>query len=414
MTIAHAPFFQALGSATQGDAVWQSTLAGLDVLRLIDSFSENASAAAATQSMSIASARFTAQTISSGNPARAILLRILNSIETEGCLTVEAGRDTILYGRSLDLEGRWSLASDVFKTVVESFKQLDQTEIVIEASTALGAAARNTGDWNTSDNGYARAQYLADVIGHRPLALTVRVGVAGSHMARGNLPAAQEELDFVLTEARAHNFQSVEAIALHAKASVAHLRGEFQSAVHLAYRSLELTTNGSARDRVLADIAAAYAELGMRDAARAGYSIVVLSSPHQSVRWQNTVNLMELATLDRDEKMFDEYVGQLETAALDTRLKAYFLYYRGLGLRTFCRDGAEEVLAQARDHASANKLNQLAFEIERTLEAADSPATQTGPEFTRPSGELQRIAEVLEHLRDASLESTAMEGAGAA
>lgn len=100
----------------------------------------------------------------------------------------------------------------------------------------------------------------------------------------------------VVGEARAHNLQQVEALVVHAQASVAHSRGDYQRAVHLACRSLELTTNKTSRERFLGDTAAAYAGLGMRDTARDGYSIVAMTSPHQWVRWQATLDSVDEAT----------------------------------------------------------------------------------------------------------------------
>ena len=265
------------------------------------------------------------------------------------------------------------------------------------------AAARMSSDWKVSDRGYARAQHLADTTKNRALSLTVRVGIAGTHMVHGNLPAAEEELQDVVTEARAYNLQQVEAKAIHAQASVAHSRGDYQRAVHLAYRSLELTIDKTQRERLLGDIAAAYAGLGMHDAARDGYSIVAVTSPHQWVRWQATINLMELAVMDGDESQFDTCVAQVRTASLDPRLHAYSLYFQGLGMRRFGRDDADEMLHCARDYASSHQLHQLAFEIDKSLEQTIAATPTAGQEAAASGGdpdELRRIATVIMHLRE--------------
>ena len=401
--IAHTVFFGSLGGMRENDPAWPPVFAGLAVLRLIDSFRVNPAQARDAEEMTLVSARAAAAGIREGDPTREVLLRIISLLDETRHLDPEIGRELLLYGRALDLEGRWTLAADVFNTIVESFTGSENIDLVIEASTALGAAARTTGDWKTSDRGYAHAQHLADTTKNRALSLTVRVGVAGSHTVHGNLPAADEELLEVVAEARRHSLQSVEAQAIHAQATVAHYRGDYQRAVHLAYRSLELTTNKTSRERILGDIAAAYAGLGMRDAARDGYSIVAVTSPHQWVRWQATLNLMELAIADGDESQFDNYVDQVKSAALDPRLNAYSLYFQGLGLRQFGRDSADEMLSCARDYASAHQMHQLAFEIQKALESPAIPGTIDNPEVDMPSGEdseeLRRIAEVIMHLR---------------
>ncbi len=398
--IRHVPFFATLSQTPSDGPEWRSGFAGLAVLRLIDAFRTDSASAAQTEAATIESARRAVSLIHDGDPARAILVRALNLLEAQKSLSANIGQELLKYGRALDLEGRWALAADVFQTISESFTAPECAELVIEASTALGAAARNTGDWASSDRGYAKAQHMADKIGNQVLSLTVRVGVAGSYMVHGNLPAAESELDEVLTEARSHNLQQVEAIAMHAQASVAHSRGDYQRAVHLAYNSLELTTNKTARDRILGDIAAAYAGLGMKDVARDGYSIVALISPHQWVRWQATLNLMELAIADGDERGFDDSVAQMQKATLDPRLHTYYLYFTGLGLRRFGRPNAEQVLESARDFASQHQLHQLAHEIEQSIESGEVVPHGSESSPLEPTEELQRVAEALMHLRE--------------
>ena len=96
-----------------------------------------------------------------------------------------------------------------------------------------------------------------------------------------------------------------------------HTLAETISARYTSRIAVSLTIDKTARERILGEIAAAYHGLGMLDAARDGYSIVAVTSPHQWVRWQATINLMELAVADCDESQFDTYVEQLSTAALD-------------------------------------------------------------------------------------------------
>ncbi|MGK2962128.1 MAG: hypothetical protein ACSLFK_08275 [Gemmatimonadaceae bacterium] len=402
--ILHHAFFEALGSTEAGSPQWDSLFAGLVTMRLLDRAAEGADATIPSGDWGERDrTRARAEAMSAGNPVRAVLLRILDASAASTILSPELGASLLSYGRALDIQGRWTLAADVFQTITDSFSERLYPRIVIEAATALGASARNTGDWETSNRAYARAEHLAESIGDRALSLTARVGLATSQMIRGNLPAADAELEQVLDEANAAGFTTVQAIALHACASVAHSRGDFNKAIHVGYRSLELTTNSSARERLLADISAAYAELGMLETARDGYSIVAMTSPHQWVRWQATLNLMELAIKDADEGSFDNYVAQLEGAALEPRLLTYFLYFRALGSRRFSRSDEHALFAAAQSSAESNQLHQLAFEIE-AAKLTDSVPEEIAGIATAAEGEaaaeLLRIAEVLGHLRD--------------
>jgi ATP/maltotriose-dependent transcriptional regulator MalT len=301
------------------------------------------------------------------------------------------------------MEARWPQAVDVFQLIAEVISARQYPRLVVEACTALGAAARSAGDWTTSNHAYARAEHLAAEIGDRELGLMVQIGLAGSQMIQGNLPAADAELDEVFAKAGEGKYPRIEAKALHARASVAHCRGDYQRAVNLAYRSLELTTDGSDRERLLADIAAAYAGLGMRAAARDGYTIVSVTSPHQWVRWQATLNLMELAIEDGDAQAFDDFLNQMEGARLDPRLRTYHLYFRARGMRVFDRPGWESEFAAAQHYAETHHYTQLAHEIETAriappvLPAADGSSEPPAP---APTEDLRRIAEVLEHLRE--------------
>lgn len=397
--IKHHAFFEALGAlGDEKSPEWRSIFAGLSVLRLLDRLADVRESVPEATTHELDQSRRSVEGVSEGDPVRAILLRILDRLGANASVETETGRDLISYGRALDLAAKWPLAVDVFQTVTESFSPRNDSAIVIEASTRLGAAARNTGDWQKSERAYTRAEHLAESIGDKAASLTAQIGLANSEMFRGNLQNADQTLGKIVAEANSLKLVNVEATALHDRATAAHLKGEFERGIHLAYRSLELTTNPTSRDRLLADIAAGYGELGMREAARHGYSIVAITSPHQSIRWQSTLNLMNLAIDEGDEASFDRYVNELETAAFDPRLKTYFLFYRARGSRRFNRGNSESLFQQAQAFAEENKLHQLVFEIE---EAVSKPV----PDITfEPTPELTRIAEVLEHLHDQTSE----------
>lgn len=403
--IRHHAFFETLGALEESDPAWNSVLGGLSVLRLVDWLVADKDAGNGDRPpvAGIDGVREIAGSIREGDPARAVLLRILDGLESPHAFSPDLARELMTYGKSLDLEGRWPLAADVFQSIADNFRSQRFSPIVIESLTALGAATRNTGDWSTSDRAYAEAQHLADLIGDRVLSLTAQTGIANSHVAHGNLPAAEAELAEVLDEAGTLGLLQVEALALHTKAYLAITAGDYQRAVHYGYRSLELTTNETARDRILGDLAAAYAGLGYREAARDGYSIVAVTSPHQWVRWQATLNLMELAIDDGAETQFDQYVAQVDGQPLGPRLQSYLLLLKARGFRRFERTGAEEFLAVAHREAAKHQLHQITFEVEAEMGVAAIRLPAKGLASTPSedhSGELGRIAEALAHLRE--------------
>ena len=389
--IRHHAFIEALAALDEKDPLWMSTLGGFSVLRVVDSI------AGREAEPPLAAARKATEAIPQKDPSRGILMRIVDRLEKKPELSSEVGNDLLSYGRAMDVEARWFIAADIFDTLGEVFQAREHFELVTDAATALGSAARNLGDWERSASAYATAQHLADSVRDVARSLIVEVGIATTSMMRGNLPAADAVLDEVMAAAEREGLDSVKAIALHARASVAHTRGDYRRAIHFAHQSLELTTNTGARDRLLADIAAAYAGLGIFDTARDGYTIVALTSPHRAVRWQAKLNLMELAIAEGSEARFDELRDELDREPLDPRLRAYFLLYSGLGLKRFGRTGADEMLEAAREHAAQHDLHQIAFEAEGASRESVA-ATVAQPEHEVPT-ELIDIAQRISGLR---------------
>jgi tetratricopeptide (TPR) repeat protein len=395
----HNAFFEELGRLDDSNPEWNSLLAGLAVLRIVDDLVSDEHREASQSTERIQAARKTASAIPAGNPSRAVLLRIVDELEGSTSLTSELTRHLLDYGRALDLQARWNLAADVFETISAN-RSTSESQLLVESLIALGGAARNIGDWDRSDLSYAEAQYRADVADNLALSLTAQVGVANNHIAHGNLPSAASELDDVLAQTRQHNFQRVEALALHGYAHLLASKRDYQHAIHYAYRSLELTVNQTDRDRILGDIAAAYAGLGRRDTARDGYSIVALTSSHQWVRWQATLNLMELSIEEGSEHVFDRFCSELENQPLEPRLAVFFLMLKGRGLRLFGREGWESALDEARLKAEAYRLHQLAFEVEAERGPERGPVIPK-PNFVDPTnGELNQIAEAIRRLRE--------------
>jgi hypothetical protein len=180
--------------------------------------------------------------------------------------------------------------------------------------------------------------------------------------------------------------------------------------VKLGYEALNLSTKPAARDAVLADIAAGLSELGMIESARDAHLILANTSQMEWVRWQATINLMELAGRDGAEDAFESYAAQLSETKLSPAHKAYFLMFRGEGLAAFGKHGeAEEYLRAAVSFAAENQLHQVAFEADAALsrlqtearreKASRAPATW--------SEDLSHVVTGLSQLREAAFAAPA-------
>jgi tetratricopeptide (TPR) repeat protein len=408
--VRHQSFFDALSTLETDSPEWKSDLAGLTTLRLVDAASEDSRLVHPDLS-SRRAVREAVSALSDGDPIRGILSRALDELDQPHPDWKAIAGTLVSYGRALDFDGRWMLATSAFEIASEMARANGAWSVAVEADIALGGSARRAGDWKKSHAGYAQALYLATGLGDTASSLTVRVGMANTHLVRGNLPDAERLLSTVVEEASAKGFDEVVADALQCRASVAHNRGNVAEALRAAYEALRKTVNATRKDTILADIAAYFAELGMRDAARDAHMIVAVTSRYQWIRWQATVNLMELAALDGDEAEFDRCASELSTAELDPRLRAYYLLYRGIGCLGFGREHeGTELLHEAERFASLKGIHQVSFEAENALSRiaelmrAPSVALTTRNEDVPP--DTQNVAKSLSQLREMTLSST--------
>ena len=406
--ISHQSYFEFLASADQDALTWQPVVAGLGVLRLVDS-RISGDTRDASDWASLESVRSTAAALNEGNPVRAILLQLVEDVSKEEIQREAVGRGLIAYGRALNFEGRWALACDVFATADSLAGAPGNPRVSVESNIALGAAARRMGDFETSAHAYARASHVANAVGDVAGAMQVEVGRAATHMVRGNLPAAEALLAEVIEQARSAKSSHVLGLALHARASVLHQKGEYAEAVRVGYEALEEMSDSPSRDGVLSDIAASLAGMGLRDAARDGYLIVSATSQSQWIRWQADLNLMELAALDGNEVEFEAYARQMETAPLDPRLRAHYFLFHGAGQQKFGKEAeAEESLSKGLAFAEANQLHQLAYEASAAIAELKSHKTPLREVVAQPldiDQSLRWIVSELSGLREAAMSS---------
>lgn len=405
--VKHHVYFEALSTMESATPSWTATLAGLGVLSFVDAVRVDRTMA----DRDWTAVRVLAENVSSireGDPVRRILLHVVEQLR--GDFSWPAVNAALFaYGRALDLDGNWKLAADVFGTVADLARESREHELAIEATIALGGAARRSGDWDRSAAGYSEAAYLAEALGDKASGLTVRIGTANTEIARGNLKAAELILDEVVAEAEVSGLDGVAALALHGSGSVAQLKGNHSRAVSLAYKALEKTTNPTVKDTIMADLATSFFSLGMHAAARDAYLVVSATSRYQWVRWQAAINLMELASIDGQAEAFESYASQLKNQALDPRLRSYFLLFYGQGCRRFGRiEEAREYTAESKRFALANKIHQVAFEAERELTAVEKKARDDERQTTWTEAvpaEITSIAAELSRLRETALSS---------
>ena len=395
----HLPYFEALAAMDESSADWRATSAGLVVLRLFDSWIEEGPIVISARSWGMLAAREAVDAVEAGNPIRSILTGVLKAIENSGTRIGTVAVHLMAYARSLDFQAHWGLAADVYRTVISHSHPLDESDIAIDAHMGLGKCLRISGDLDAAAASYGRAGQIAAATGEIVKGLRARIADAKLSIQRGNLPEAESILDETIGRARGSDLREVRAIALHDRAVVAHFRGDCERAIRLAYDALGDMQDPSARDRVLADIAVFFAELGVRSAARDAHLILAATAQGQYSRWSAVINLLELAALDRCEPIFEQYRLELSDLALPPVLQAEYLLTLGTGFRMFRRfEAAREALRRAMEIASANGLNQLLFTAEESLASLGREERSVTPS-QEPSDALRPIAAALTQLR---------------
>lgn len=406
--IRHQVYFDTLGSMKEDSPSWRSVFAGLSVLRLVDAYADAGSSGKPVDWAQLHSVRMALDAVSEGDPARGVLTTVVEEASKRGSIDDTVCRALMAYGRVLDYEASWGLATDVFSTVAKIARPEKNARFAVEAHIAVGGAARRNGDWEISARAYSQAAYIADTLGDRPGVLTVQVGIANTYLAKGNLPQAETILDDVIVQARDQELPEIQGMALHSRASLAQRKGDTAEGVKLAYEALNLTRNPNERDIVLQDIAAMFTDLGMHDAARDAHLVLTVSAQGKMVRGSATVNLMELASLDGMEEAFDSYASELATAPLGPWLKAHYLLFLGEGLTRFGRDeAADDALRQAIAFADANEIHQVSFKAQAALSRVRTAVRRTDGAFTAAPGwtpeELGSVVQAMSDLRKAAV-----------
>jgi hypothetical protein len=348
--------------------------------------------------------------MSEGDAVRGVLTCVLEEITTRSKVDDTVCAALMGYGRALDYEANWGLATDVFSTVAQLARPERNPRLAVEAHIAVGGAARRNGDWDVSARAYSQAAYIADTLGDRPGVLTVQIGIANTYMAKGNLPEAQVILDDVLVQARDQEFLEVQGFALHSRASLAQRQGDHVEGVKLAYEALNLTKNHSERDLVLEDIAAMFTELGLYDAARDAHLILTATAQSKLARGSATVNLMELASLEGMKEAFEGYARELGASALSPWTRAHYLLFLGEGFGRFgAFEPAAEALNDAVAFAEANEIYQVSFKAQAALTRLRSVDRSTTI-FTPPPAwmptEVESVVRALSDLRKTAVAAT--------
>jgi tetratricopeptide (TPR) repeat protein len=393
----HLPFFEDIAGREEGSPDWHASTAGLVVLRLVDTWLENGTNRSDVE-WSVRSVRCAIEAMSDGTTIRTILDRVVDALE-EGKPDFHVVVTPLMaYGKALEYDAQWTLAVDVYQSVLAHLHPMEDSDASIAAHLRLGQCYRHLNRIDDATDAFETAATVATVAGDMVGVLRARIGEAQIARTHGNLPRAAAILDETIGRATGAEMREVRSRALHDRSGVATLSGQYDLAIRLGYEALEHSESPTERDRILSDIAGAFLTLGVFSAATDAYLVLSVTAQEQYIRWSATLNLLEIASETGSEVLFELYRRQLQTQSLPPFLSTGFELNVGKGYRRFgapdkARTHLERTIALATEH----DFSQFLFEAEAELSRLREPI------FVRTTAamslDVQEVADALRELR---------------
>lgn len=396
----HLPFFEEIAAVEEEGPEYRAATAGLVVLRLLDSCVEEYRSPDDRDEWAVRGVRAAIEEISETSPLRTILGRVVDAIESPVRSFRTIVTPLMAYARSLEYEAKWHLAADVYQTVLGHTHPIEDSDASIAAHLRLGQCFRVLNEIDKSAKAYECAHEIATAVGDIVGILRARIGEGRIAMYRGNLPHAEQIFDDTIDRAVGEDLEDVRSSALHGRANVAHLKDDYELAIQLAYEALGLAQIPTEKDRLLADIAVSFLELGVYSAARDAYLVLSATAQEHYLRWTATLNLLEIAAQTEMRSFFEHYERQLEGQTLPPYLETAFAVNRGLAYQRFGElDTARKHLESAVSLASSYGFSQYLFEAEEALLQLDV-VTRTRRESSEISLDTQEVAQAIRDLRE--------------
>lgn len=371
----HVAFFDEIASRTDGEPEFHAAVAGLVVLRLVDAWLDEGPVVTNDDAFTVRNVEAAIEQMSEGSTARTLLARVLDALREAKPDIHVVVTPLMAYAQALEYEAKWTLAVDVYHSVLAHLHPLQDNDASVAAQLRLGSCYRALNRIPEATAAYAAASEIATATGDFVGILRARVGEGAIAVLKGNLPLAQDILDDTIVRARGDQLKDVRSRALHERATVAKYRGQYELAIKFAYDALHSSQSPAEKDRILADIAGAFSDMGVFSAATDAYLILSLTAVEQYTRWGATLNLLHIAMQTGSQILFEQHRRQLVGVPLPPFFATGFELTLGQGYQKFgdddrARRHLERTIALAKEH----DFNQLLFDAEDALYDIRKPA----------------------------------------
>jgi tetratricopeptide (TPR) repeat protein len=397
----HLAFFEELGRMDDTDSGWRSVSAGLVVMRLVDQWIADGPSARA-DSWSVGAVRDAIAQIGETTPITRILTSVVDVMVSSTAIDLHALCPRLMaYGQALEYEAKWSLAADVYATIVAHAHPVEDSDLAIAAHLQLAFCLRSLGDLDDASKTYAVASRIAYAANDLLGVLRGRLGEAKIATARGNMPQADAILEETIWRAEANGLADVQSRALTDRAYIAGLTGQHERAIRFSYEALEMAQSQRERDRILNNIATAFRYLGLKDSARDAYLVLAATAQETHTRWLSELNLMELAAEQGVELQFDRYRRDLESADLYPMLRITYLLNVGRGYHALGKaENGVPYLERAVEMASQFGYNAIMFEAEAALSKARQRVRVEQAEAPVVDTDVREVMQAIHRMRE--------------
>ncbi|MBI4545798.1 MAG: hypothetical protein HY703_11425 [Gemmatimonadetes bacterium] len=339
--------------------------------------------------------------LSARDPERARLAHFLHHIrDREPALLARA---TLEAGGFAETAGYRQGAEEFYRTALELAEVQHLRLEKLEALRRLGTLSRPISA-ATAEAYFRRAIELALPVGeHEEWALAME-GLGSLQQERGQADDAASTFREILERGRAWGDERIIAGASASLCTHELRGGRLERALEHGWTALGLLQDEPRRCLVLADLATAFARLGIFPAAERCYQIVALRSPEPGPRAQARARHAALAAEAGDAASFRSRRQQLlkEAGEFKAHPAAYAALHLELGRgcllagdADFARDHLRQALATARKHHFPDVLRR-AEEMLPILEHAAAGIEPARPTTTPPGTLARRIAAQVE------------------
>jgi len=296
-----------------------------------------------------------------------------------------AGPALMEYGKTLEDNGAYELAADVYQLAAELGRREQGLKLAPAALVRVGACLRNIGKYPEAEKAYRAAAAVAQEIGDYVAELLSEVGRAKVAIEQDNYGAARRQLDRVIVAARQRDLRHPLAMALHDRGSLSNREGDLESALVDLAESITLQADRAHQIRVLADVGVTLRQLGLIDIARDVFVCVHDESPKTDTRCAQMINLMDIAAYQQQWDDFDRLRRQLEVMDLSPYRQCEFLdtLAEGMALRGF-EAQARATYEVLRETARLGGRHEFERRAQRALDGETTSRTTPRRELALP------------------------------